>query len=566
VTDRERQAFPLIQGGGLAAGAHDATWGQLIPATDADRDSREETRVRRLALARRAGVALVCCLTLTGVAYVHAIGALRAPGFFDDEGTYMAQAWAVGHLHALAPYTYWYDHPPLGWLTIAFWDWATIPFYHVSHAVDRGRQLMLVADIVGSALLFVLARRLGLKLAFAVLAVALYALSPLAVHFQRLVLLDNLAIVWLLAAFVLVLSPQRKLSAYAGAGVCFAGAMLTKETTLLLAPALIFAAWTNSDPRTRRFALTLFASLAILIAAIYMLYALLKSELVPGSGHVSLIGSVEWQLFTRKSSGWVFDRSSVAWATVHFWFVTDAWLLASGLALLPVALLVPRLRIAGIALATQVLLILRPGYLPAMYVLGLMPFAALIIAGSADVAWMSTLRRWPERSWRFAALRWSGPLAVLCCLAVALRVVGPAWATSDRRSMTIDANRGFREASVWAWSHLPHNSRVLVDDTFWTDLVEHGFDRERVVWFWKLGLDPAVNCRYPDSWRDFQYVVKTQNIGDVLPLAPATEAAVLHSKVIASFGPPAQRVDIRRILPGSAAVAATPRSGCPPIP
>ena len=45
------------------------------------------------------------------------------PTVSDDEGTYLAQAWAIQHGHGLAPYTYWYDHPPGGWIQLAMLTW-----------------------------------------------------------------------------------------------------------------------------------------------------------------------------------------------------------------------------------------------------------------------------------------------------------------------------------------------------------------------------------------------------------------------------------------------------------
>ena len=57
---------------------------------------------------------------LTGVGLLHGIGMFHSPGIDvnDDEGTYVSQAWAAGALHQLSHYTYWYDHPPLGWLQL----------------------------------------------------------------------------------------------------------------------------------------------------------------------------------------------------------------------------------------------------------------------------------------------------------------------------------------------------------------------------------------------------------------------------------------------------------------
>jgi hypothetical protein len=43
----------------------------------------------------------------------------------DDEGAYVSQAWAVLEWRTLAHYTYWYDHPPFRWTTIAGYSWVT---------------------------------------------------------------------------------------------------------------------------------------------------------------------------------------------------------------------------------------------------------------------------------------------------------------------------------------------------------------------------------------------------------------------------------------------------------
>ncbi len=52
------------------------------------------------------------------MAVVNAIGLYTGPIRFDDEGTYVSQALAVLD-GSLAPYTYWYDHPPLGWILLS---------------------------------------------------------------------------------------------------------------------------------------------------------------------------------------------------------------------------------------------------------------------------------------------------------------------------------------------------------------------------------------------------------------------------------------------------------------
>jgi 4-amino-4-deoxy-L-arabinose transferase-like glycosyltransferase len=130
-------------------------------------------------------------------------------------------------------------------------------------------------------LLYLVALRLALRRVFAVFAVLLFGLSPLALHYQRMVLLDNIAVGWLLAAFALALTPARRPSAYAFAGVCFGGAVLTKETFLLFLPALVLAIWQSSHGQTRRLSLGVFAGLFVLIAGLYPLFATLRGGAVP---------------------------------------------------------------------------------------------------------------------------------------------------------------------------------------------------------------------------------------------------------------------------------------------
>ena len=94
-------------------------------------------------------------------ACVHVVGMYAAPTLVDDEGTYTAQAWAIEHWHTLAHYTYWYDHPPVGWIQIAGWTWLTDAFDRNGLSAMAGREAMAVAKVVSLGLLFVLAAGSG---------------------------------------------------------------------------------------------------------------------------------------------------------------------------------------------------------------------------------------------------------------------------------------------------------------------------------------------------------------------------------------------------------------------
>ena len=83
-----------------------------------------------------------------------------------------------------------------------------------------GREMALLAKLVSAALLYALGRRVGMHPLAVAVTVLLFALSPLSLYFQRMALLDNMLLPWVLAAFVLALSPQRRLIAYTGSAAC----------------------------------------------------------------------------------------------------------------------------------------------------------------------------------------------------------------------------------------------------------------------------------------------------------------------------------------------------------
>jgi hypothetical protein len=523
----------------------------VAPGSGGDQGSpsgRPPGLVERL-WAHRTSIALLLGL-LTVVAVVHATGMARAPQRVDDEGTYVAQAWTVQHWRTLGHYTYWYDHPPLGWLLLAAWTTATGAFNRAATAIAAGRELMLVLQLVSVALLYGVARRLGLRRAAAAGAVLVFSLSPLALGMHRAVYLDNIATPLLLAAFVLVLSPTRRLAAHAAAGVCLGAAVLVKETSLLLVPAVVWQYWQVSDRRTRRYRLILAGSLFALVVAAYLLYATLRGELLPGRAHVSLVEAVRFQLTRRAGSGSPLDPDSLSRRTLELWLGLDPWLLGAATVLLPAGLAIRRLRPVTAAFAILAAMVLRPGYLPVPLVIAMLPFASLLVAGVADTAWGWSGSRTlgadttGRRAYRSTAF---GRILVVACLAVAVALAAPQWSRRDRALMTVDQDRPFRQAEAWIAGNVPHNARLLVDDALWVDLVEQGYPPGQVIWFYKLDTDRDIQGRYPRGWREFDYLVSTATLRGFPDNLPQAREAQRRSRVVASFGRGAQRVEIRKV-------------------
>lgn len=488
------------------------------------------------------GIATLVVL-LNIVALVAGVNMARYPLRFEDEGTYIAQAWAMQYRNSIAHYTYWYDHPFLGWSQIAGWDTLTNALGRYGTSVAAGREFMLVVTVASSGILYVIARRLGMHRPFAVAAVLLFVLCPLALTFHRFVLLDNVAVMWVLAAFALALTPRKHIGAVACSGACMAIAILSKETTAILLPALVYQLLQNSDRRNRRYSLAVFSVILLMLTAVYVLYAALKSELFPGNGHVSLIGTLVWQLHDRASSGSILTPGSGAQGLTSLWLGLDPWLLGLAALLMPLGLYYRRLRPITVALALQVLMLLRPGYLPFPYVISMLPFAALIIVGVGHTTW-TTRPRVRQSIWRRRIRR---GLVVAATLAV-IGLIAEPWSNKLTAAFTTDADEPSRQAVNWVAANASKNDRLVVDSGLWLDLVRQGFDSPEAVWLYKTETDPAVTKQL-GGWNGIDYIaVTTATLSPVnQDTFPTLFEAKQHAVPVAIFGTGSSEITILKV-------------------
>ena len=556
---------------------------------------------------RHAADLLILAVLVTVAVVVHMRGMYTTPARFDDEGTYTAYAWAVQVEHRLSHYTYWYAHPPIGWMQMALWNWATDGFARAPYAVASVRQLMVLSKAISVVLLYVLALRLRMTRGAAIAAVLMFSLSPLAVYFTRTALLDNIVTPWLLASFLLAASRRRGLGAAAGSAACFAMAVLSKETALLFLPALVVLFWQCSDRRNRKFTLTFFGSTLFLMLLLYPAYALVKNELLPGSGHVSLLWAVQWQLFDRQGSGSIFTPNSTAHAVLTSWVIQDPWLTRLAVVLILPGLLVRRTRAITLAFGIQVGELLRSGYLPYPFVVAMIPFGALVIAGVADVVWQRMRPELPSTLTRHAAVRrltadrttersalvprptlaerWrarggqpgrpahrrpsllltgtklSVRVAMLAAVAVFLSSVQAPFTARIKDLWYGNRDAGAAAALSWVRANVATTQWLVVDDAFWVDLVRSGFRQKRTIWFTKLDVDPDVKLPVTPAWKGIDYVMLTYQdemsvhltLDDQASAATAAQfptlaGALRHSTIVGRFGSGKDRVVVWRVL------------------
>ncbi|MFE7132833.1 ArnT family glycosyltransferase [Streptomyces sp. NPDC057638] len=596
------QAAPVSRPSAISAIRRGSATATLIRRPGTPPGPRQSVAPRPVVRLRRSRPDLLLCLViLAAILLVQGWNITRFPTLSDDEGTYLAQAWAVQQGRGLAHYSYWYDHPPVGWIQLAGFTYLPSLIAPETMNVATMRLVMLLVSGASAVFVYVLARRLTLPRWAAGTAMALSGLSPLAVVYQRQIFLDNLAVMWTLLAFCLAASPRRHLWHQFMAGVAAAVGVLTKETMLVVLPALFLTLWRGSHRDTRKFAVTGAVTACVLVGLSYPVYALLKGELFSGAGHVSLMDGIVYQL-GREGSGFILDPGTGSNDSLESWLYYDPVLPLGGLAASLLLLALARWSGTARALAGPVcavlilaLVALRPdGYLPAMYVLQLLPFLALALAGLTVLVGRVVVGGRPARpgyrprpSWRTrltpartvpsrprrTSLVTESPgttarirtarraMAAMLALAATAFVV-PVWVDGNRDALTTDVNRHYRGAAAWLEREVPDpaTTRVLVDDALWLDLVHDGFTPGTgVIWFYKADRDPAVVRSLPRGWRDIDYVVSSQTVRRDSVQLPTVRQALENSTPVAAFGTGDDRVEIRRVTEDGDVGAGAPR-------
>jgi hypothetical protein len=482
-------------------------------------------------------LALFGCLVVVGAAMAWNLQGY--PGRVnDDEGTYVARAWAMIYQHHLANYTYFWDHPFLGWATIAGWALLTDGFHRDLRAVMVGRELMWVTTLVSCALVYGLSRRLSMNRFFACVAVLAFGLSPVDIFYHRMVSLDNLATMWALAAFLLATSWRRSLTAAVCSGASFALATWSKETIALLLPAVLWAlgqqlgqqsAGARTAREIRRKYIRAFLVVYGGIVALYPLLAVVKGELIPGPGHVSLLSELDYQLLGRQSTGSLLDIHSATFYQARQWVTLDPWLTLGAMAVLAGGFAVGRYRPVALAVGIQVLYMIKGGYVPYAFVTAMLPFAAILIAGLLDWCWA---RDHPGSG------RVLPRLPVLAVAAACAVLVLPAWGRALVAQSKASGFAAEDAAVAWITTHVPRGDVVVCDDYLWPDVKMR--TKATPVYLWTINYDPAVMREIlPDGYRDISYLAldpSSSQTKTALPGRPTLEAALQHSVVIEKFG------------------------------
>ena len=500
--------------------------------------TREPDALPRWSIERLARPDTVAVIAIVLVASTVFFTNLTGPAFQDDEGTYTAQALSLGD-GDLAPYTYWYDHPPVGWIQLAMLVW--IPrLFGLGDGIDIAAMRYVIAlyFVANAVLIYLIARRITVTRTFALLGVAAFVFSPLSLSLGRQVFLDTISLPWLLLAFYLVLSPRMALWSHAAAGASFAIAVLSKLTAAVMGPALLVALIDRRAWQGRMFSVMGFLTVGGLVLAFYPLMALLRGELVSGDGHVSLQDGLLYQFTAREGSGYVWEAGSARSELLISWAVGDGFLVVGGAIAAALCLASRRTRWVSVAVGSFfVPMIVGEGYLPSMYIVAGIPFLCIALASASDLIRRAVLRLGRDRQPIQALATPIVLVGVTLLLLVQTPVLGGV--AKNRELLTADQNSDFRDTLEWMRTNVPRDEVVLTPYSMWHDLESEGWnDNWTMIALEKADLDPAYKVFHPTGWKEIEWIIEGPTVRSNLEVLGLTTAstALQNSEIVRTFG------------------------------
>ena len=486
---------------------------------------------------------IISLLVIAGVA--HGYNMFHYPYYESDEGTYMSQAWAIITSGQLAPYTYWYDHSPVGWMLIALWLKLTGGLFTWGFAINSGRVLMLILHVASSGLLYAIGKKLTNSKIMASFAVLLFSLSPLAIYFQRRVLLDNIMVFWVLLAFAFVLYSKKRLRWIIASAVSFGIAVLSKESAIFFLPFFAVLVYTQLPKINRLFGTFKWIAVAGAIISLYFIFSMLKGEFFPSgtmlggqSEHVSLLQTLEFQ--SNRGNVPIWNPESSFWEMTRNWNNDDPSLLLLGAISTVITLLfaiksVAARIISGFALSYW-LFMLRGGLVLEFYIIPLIPMIALTSSYVAYrfIEFFNKRKLFINRM--FAVVPFG-----LCVVYFLMQVFvySPTIRQDTQNIYTSDETTAQIAAVDWFLERELPNEFIAIDNYAYLDLnYRNNGNFKNAEYYWKVDQDKDIRDEILNGdYNNIDYILFTPLIGGDLGTGeiPMMGNALAQSNPITSF-------------------------------
>ncbi len=449
------------------------------------------------------------CLFVTSVA--HTFNMSKFPALWDDEGFYVSQARAVLNTGNLSYYTYIYDHTPVGWLFLAFWNIISKPFFGNISAIQLDRIFIAILNLFSVYFLFKIVQYISGKNSVAAISTIFYSLSPLAIFFHRQVFLDNIMVFWLLWSIWMTVQGS-KLSRSILSSIFFALAVLTKEQSIVFLPVMIVGAVMGSNKRNRFFYISIWVALFGLIVSLYPLLAHIKGELFPSgtllggqNPHVSLINQLQFQS-GRFGKPFYAEGSDFQKALTESWFNLDAYFVLFGLTMTAVNTLwikTKRWMVFVSGLSFIYIAYLLKSIALDYYIIPLIPLFSASIALGLDQLYVLAKRTrflYERKLYRLGAVA----TIVIMLAGVVFQLKQSAFVfTQDQTSNQLDA-------ISWVNKNIDNKSFVVTDMSIFADANANLKDisQTKLHTFWKLKDDDQIRDGvFKADWQNIDYLV-----------------------------------------------------------
>lgn len=493
-------------------------------------------------------VFLVALLLATAIAF--GTNLFNFPYYENDEGTYYSQAWSLYTQGQLAPYTYWYDHTPFGWIQIGLWSVLTGGFFNFGFSLNSGRSLMLVIQILNTLLIYSITKRLTNSKIFSFIAAVTFSLSPLGIFLQRRILLDNLASLWLLASTYILLRYENNLFTLLLAGITFGFAVLSKESAIVFGPILLYFTYTIAHRHHRTHAAVLWSTAVASLICIYLSYALLKGEFFPAfflpwdqQPHVSLLETLFFQ--TQRGGGDLTSTESDLMRHFHnTWSLNDPLLIYAGLFAFCSNLILGirnlYARVLSLATLSYLLFLARGGIVLDFYIIPVLPFLVFNLIYLIWIIQQYFLALFRKSAWRIAiriapAILFLFPIIQFINLKDAIGFEKFSLYNSNQTKPQL-------EAIDWIQQNLHPSDVILFDNYAYLELKAnrpHQTIFPNAEWYIKVDTDNQVRARIDEDSTNIDYLAITPQIeNDIKNFAaglPIVEQAYNNSREIHTF-------------------------------
>jgi endo-1,4-beta-D-glucanase Y/predicted membrane-bound dolichyl-phosphate-mannose-protein mannosyltransferase len=447
--------------------------------------------------------------------YTHSHNMFNFPSFEDDEGTYMSQAWSITNLNKLAPYTYWYDHAPLGSMVLAFFSTLLGGYNKFGDAVSTGRVIMLFMHMVSSLMIIMTVRKMTNNVWAGYIAALLFSSLPLISYFQRRVLLDNILVFFFSFSLYVVSGKKITLSKAMFSGFFLGLAVLSKESGVFFVPGILYLVITGLDKKQKVLGVISWLGFFLPTVAMYVILAVLKTELVPSSDKVSLLGTLSYMSTRGMGIPFWFENSDFR-QNVTMWVDKDLTSVIILSLLLGVGFIISLFKIKNRYWCSVILLIL--GYfafllrgkvviefyiIPVSYLVSLQ--AGLLYNEFKNLLKLTLSKIQLKRFTKIALHQIALMIIIVLSLILQFKINSTAFQNDEVTPS--------KELVSWVRENLPKDSKIVINCSVYGDFQfpeNPNLIFKNADWFWKADYDPEIReLKYQNNPENIDYILVT---------------------------------------------------------